>query len=178
LPLIAKGRTLLAIRSKGGTDMLVNRLAPTFFVLAGCLSLAVAGCGDDLGANCKQLQQMCPKCTLSLAKNLCDNAVASKDEKSCQDGLSDKDIQTYCSGSTPADSGSSKQDKGGSSQLDGITSNCGCAACYSAVKAACTVCPTDADCDTAADQCQSAKSLYNSLGCTGCVSAAQASICK
>jgi len=45
---------------------------------------------------CAALAAKCPKCTLPLLQQTCMAAVASGDPRSCQQGLSDKDVESNC----------------------------------------------------------------------------------
>jgi len=58
-----------------------------------------SGVGSDTGGGgtkCEQLAKKCPLCTLPTLKATCNAAVATNDEKSCQDGLSDPDVISNC----------------------------------------------------------------------------------
>lgn len=76
--------------------------------LVWSLPLLVAACGADDSGDCVELAKKCPYCTLPYLRSTCEAAVASKDQKSCRDGLNDNDIQTNCVSSAPT-----RQDGGG-----------------------------------------------------------------
>ena len=148
-------------------------------LLVGVLLVAGVGCSDDgvLGPSCTQLQQMCPRDTQSLLTQTCENAVATKDESSCHDGLSDKDIKSNCVNKSAADSGTTTTKHAAGTKADPGSGSCGCAACETAVKAACKVCPKDEDCTPVSDQCVTAASLTKQFGCTACAAGAQGMVC-
>lgn len=85
-------------------------------LLAVLLAIPVAvSCGDDgdddddgtptggstgtptaTGDACATLAAMCPNCTIPNLRATCEAAVATGDQASCNDGLTDPDIQSNC----------------------------------------------------------------------------------
>ena len=73
--------------------MLLLAMIGSCLWLCGCSSTSSGTGSSD---PCGDLAKLCPKCTLPDLKMTCDAALATKDAKSCQDGLNDRDIQTNC----------------------------------------------------------------------------------
>lgn len=81
-------------------------------VLGLAFAMAATACGDDGtgdddddgsgagnttgGTACEQLAAKCPHCTLPQLQATCEAAVSTHDEASCQDGLTDPDVQANC----------------------------------------------------------------------------------
>src|SRR5262245_57858318 len=81
------------------------------------------GEGSNSDSACDRLADRCPYCTLPGLRATCENAVASNDPASCQDGLDDPDVQSNCVPPGGADAPS-----GGGGAVCGNPNECICPA--------------------------------------------------
>ncbi|MBL8613362.1 MAG: hypothetical protein JNL38_38845 [Myxococcales bacterium] len=151
------------------------RLVSGVFVAATASIVALVACTVEntsvapSGSACDSLAQKCPYCTLPNLKQTCEAAVASKDPKSCQNGLDDKDVQSNCKAPTGSSGGSSSSSGGASSSSSGgassSSSSSGGASSTCNGGGSCT-CSGPAGCDRTCDGKACAFECFGPGGCT------------
>lgn len=107
---------------------------------------ACGGGGSD-DTTCERLADRCPYCTLPGLRATCENAVASGDPASCQDGLDDPDVQANCVPPAGADGPTGQPDApGGGGAVCGAPNQCICPASASCDYACLPAIPCELDC--------------------------------